>query len=196
MRFLTGFRVSRVMGLMTFGLLSLLPVAVVFADNLAVPQQQQARADGVKTFSARHLWDARVEIGDVAELGASKYGVRRMIPITGGTFSGPKISGTVLAGGADFQLTRADGDTEFLARYMVKTQDGFVIQVTNRALSHTSMSDGKPSKYYFRSVIDLEAPAGSPYTYLNHAIFLGTLDVPQQKPGEKTYVIIGVYQLL
>lgn len=196
MKFLTGFLQWRAMGVMTFSLLGLLPVAVAFANSSAAPQQQQASAAAIKTFSAKHLWDARVEIGDVAELGASKYGARRMIPITGGTFSGARISGTVLSGGADFQLTRADGDTEFLARYMVKTQDGFIIQVTNRALSHSENNGQQGSKNYFRSVIDLEAPVDSPYAYLNHAIYLGTLDVPQWKPGEKPYVIIGVYELL
>ncbi len=193
MRFLAGFMMS---GFMGFAALSLLPLSAALAESSTSSSQQQASADDVKTFSARHLWDARVEIGDVAELGASKYGARRMIPITGGTFSGARISGTVLSGGADFQLTRADGDTEFLARYMLKTQDGFVIQVTNRALSHTANNGQKDSKNYFRSVIDLEAPADSPYAYLNHAIYLGTLNVPQWKPGEKPYVIIGVYELL
>ncbi len=103
------------------------------AETLAKPAP--AAADKVKTFSAKHLWDAKVEIGEVAELGESRYGVRRMIPITGGTFAGANIRGTVLAGGADFQLTRTDGDTELLASYMLKTQDGFIIQMTNRAFS-------------------------------------------------------------
>src|SRR5690606_4090168 len=119
---------------------------------------------------------------------------RRMIPITGGTFSGPNIKGTVLPGGADFQVTRADGDTEFEAHYMVKTHDGVAIQVTNRVLFHMPKNtpDAQP---YLRSVIELEAPSNSAYDYLNHAFFLGTLDVPKTKKGEKPYVIIGVYQL-
>jgi Protein of unknown function (DUF3237) len=147
------------------------------------------------TYNTRHIWDAKVEIGEVTELGATKYGTRRMIPITGGTFTGPGINGIVLSGGADFQLTRADGDTEFEARYMVKTQDGIAIHVTNRALFH--MPKNTPNAQpYFRSVIQLEAPSNSAYDYLNHAIFLGTLEVPKVKAGEKPYVIIGVYQLL
>lgn len=148
------------------------------------------------TYTARHVWDAKVEIGEVTELGQTKHGARRMIPIIGGTFSGPTISGVVLPGGADFQLTRADGDTEFEARYMLKTHDGVAIQVVNRVLFHPANNQGDGSQPYLRSVIDLEAPSDSAYAYLNHAIFLGTLDVPQVKPGEKPYVIIGVYQLL
>ncbi len=36
----------------------------------------------------------------------------------------------------------------------------------------------------------------SPYDYLNHAIFIGTLKMPELKPGEEPYVVIGVYKLL
>ena len=49
---------------------------------------------------------------------------------------------------------------------------------------------------YVRSVIDFEAPSASPYDWLNHAIFLGTLTVPQATPKDKPYVIIGVYKVL
>lgn len=170
-------------------------------ENATTTTGSQAAPAKELTFTARHVWDAKVEIGEVTELGASKYGTRRMIPITGGSFSGPNIKGTVLPGGADFQVTRADGDTEFEARYMLKTHDGLAIQVTNRVLFHPAMeavsgeaiSGAQP---YLRSVIELEAPSNSPYAYLNHAFFLGTLEVPQVKPGETPYVIIGVYQLL
>lgn len=145
-------------------------------------------------FKTKHIWDAQVLIGEGVELGKTKYGTRRMIPITGGTFKGADIEGTVLQGGADFQVTRADGDTEFTARYMLKTNDGVLIQVINRALY--SPSTDKKDAPYMRSVLELEAPSDSRYAYLNHAIFLGTLEVPQLKEGEKPYVIIGVHQLL
>jgi hypothetical protein len=147
-------------------------------------------------FVTKHIWDAKVDIGEVLELGASKYGTRRTIPISGGTFNGPNISGTVLPGGADWQVTRADGDTELNARYLLKTNDGVLIHIINRALIHTPVVDGKAGEPYIRSVLELEAPVNSRYDYLNHAIFLGTLEIPQLKPGENPYVIIGVHQLL
>lgn len=65
----------------------------------------------------------------------------------------------------------------------------------NHALIHASSGIEKvvPS---VRSVIDLVAPTKSPYDYLNHAIFLGTLAMLQLKPGEKPYVIIGDHRVL
>jgi hypothetical protein len=55
---------------------------------------------------------------------------------------------------------------------------------------------GDKGEPYIRSVIDLEAPVGSPYEYLNHAVFVGTLTELTLKPGEKPYVVVGVYRLL
>jgi hypothetical protein len=146
-----------------------------------------------KDFKTEFMWDAKVKIANMINVGESKRGVVRVIPITGGTFAGAKIKGEVLPGGEDSQLVRPDGDTELNARYLLKTDDGYVIQVTNRALIHT---DSKTNAFYCKSVLDLEAPKNSPYDYLNHAIFIGTLTMPALKTGEEPYVIIGVYKLL
>lgn len=149
--------------------------------------------DVFKDFKTEFIWEAKVKIANMINVGESKRGVVRVIPITGGTFAGPKIKGEVLSGGEDSQLVRPDGDTELNARYLLKTDDGYVIQVTNKALIHT---DSKTNAFYCKSVLDLEAPKNSPYDYLNHAIFIGTLKMPELKAGEEPYVIIGVYKLL
>ena len=148
-----------------------------------------------QVFKTEHMWDAKVTIADGILLGKSKHGWRRIVPITGGTFEGPNIRGEVVPCGEDWQLTRPDGDTELYARYLLKTHDGHLIQVINRVLMHFP-PEGEKGGPYIRSVIDLEAPNDSPYEYLNHAIFLGTLTVPELKPGEKRYVLIGVYKVL
>lgn len=148
-----------------------------------------------KDFKTELMWEAKVKIANTINVGESKRGVRRVIPITGGTFSGPKIKGEVLPGGEDWQLVRPDGDTELNARYLLKTDDDIVIQVINQALMYVPAKD-EEGGFYVKSVIDLEAPTDSKYNYLNHAIFLGTLTIPQLKPGEEPYVIIGVYKLL
>ena len=153
------------------------------------------RGSADRQFKTQHLWDARVAIADGILLGKSKHGWRRVVPITGGSFEGPNIRGEVMPGGEDWQLTRPDGDTELYARYLLRTHDGHIIQVINRVLMHYPPK-GDKGEPYIRSVIDLEAPLGSPYEDLNHAIFFGTLTQPTLKPGETAYVIIGVYKLL
>lgn len=149
-----------------------------------------------RKFKTEHVFDARVTIADMIEVGQSKRGLRRVIPITGGTFEGPNIRGEVIPVGEDWQLVRPDGDLELYARYLLKTSDGVVIQIINRVLIHTP-DPADPMNNYVRSGIDFEAPTDSPYDYLNHAQFLGTLTPPELKPGEKPdHVIIGVYKVL
>ncbi|WP_319226302.1 DUF3237 family protein [Draconibacterium orientale] len=148
-----------------------------------------------RDFKTELMWKANVKIGTMINVGESKRGTRRVIPITGGTFSGPKINGEVLPGGEDWQLVRPDGDTELYARYLMKTDDGIVLQILNKALMHAP-APGEEGGFYVKSVIDIEAPIESSYDYLNHAIFLGTLEMPQLKPNEEPYVIIGVYKVL
>ncbi len=153
------------------------------------------RSSQTQSLQTQHVFDANVTIAEMMNFGKSKYGERRVIPITGGTFKGPNIEGVVLPGGADWQLVRPDGDVELYARYTLKTADGALIQVQNRVLIHTPPKNSKTAPY-IRSVIDFETPVASPYDWLNHAIFLGTLTVPQAMPKDKPYVIIGVYKVL
>lgn len=160
--------------------------------SFASEADTQTQGTETKMLHAIHVFDANVTIGGLLDFGKSKYGERRIIPITGGTFKGPGIEGEVLPGGADWQLTRPDGDVELYARYTLKTKDGALIQVQNRVLMHMS-KDGTPP--YTRSVIDFEAPSESPHAWLNHAIFLGTLSMPREMPRDKPYVIIGVYKV-
>ena len=169
---------------------------VLFVFTIQTTTAQNAstgKEEGLyKDFKTEHLFDAKVKIANMIMVGESKRGTRRVIPITGGTFEGSKIKGEVLPGGEDWQLVRPDGDTELQARYLIKTNDGIVIQIINNVLMHSSQ--GK--EMYIKSVIDIEAPNNSTYDYLNHAIFLGTLTMPKLNPGEVPYVIIGVYQVL
>ena len=54
-------------------------------------------------------FEARVTIAPPLDLGDTRAGHRRVIPILGGTFEGPRIRGKVLEGGADWQILHADG---------------------------------------------------------------------------------------
>ena len=61
-------------------------------------------------------------------MGATKNGGRNVIPITGGNLSG-KITGRILAGGADYQSL--PNPMTFDARYLWQTEEGDVIIVRN-----------------------------------------------------------------
>lgn len=173
----------------------LVAIIVLLPSKKLVAQEAAGKDESIyKDFKTEHMWDAKVTVSNMIMVGESKHGTRRVIPISGGTFEGPKIKGVVLPGGEDWQLVRPDGDTELNARYLLKTDDGVVIQVINKVLMHTP-KPGEGGQPYTRSVVDLEAPSDSKYDYLNHAIYIGTLTM-SMTPGEGPAVVIGVYKVL
>lgn len=104
-------------------------------------------------------------------VGETPKGRRTVIPITGGTFEGPLLKGTILNGGADWQLAKG-GRTELEAIYSIKTDDGVFIHIRNRGIINTGQdAEGKPS-FYFKCAPTFEAPEDSKYAWLNNALFL------------------------
>ena len=139
----------------------------VFA--LAIHAQVEAPKDTPQLEFALQL---KVTLGETFGINNTQHGRRTVIPITGGTVEGPGIKGTIVNGGADYQLANADGRTELEAIYCIKTDDGVYIHVRNRGIiANTKDADGKPS-FYFRCAPQFEAPADSKYGWLNNSLFL------------------------
>ena len=122
-----------------------------------------------------------VSLEPVRELGDTPLGRRRIIGITGGSFSG-RLSGRVLPGGADWQIVRADGTADLDARYTLETSDGALIYVHNRGYRHgpreviarlVKGEDVDPALYYMRTTpwFETSAPA---YAWLNRTVCVGT----------------------
>ena len=102
----------------------------------------------------------KVTLGDAYNCGETQHGLRTIIPITGGTFEGPHIKGTIINGGADYQLANnALNRTELEAIYCIKTDDGVNIHVRNRGIIWSGKdANGNPS-FYFKAAPQFEAPA-------------------------------------
>ncbi len=82
------------------------------------------------------LCHVAVKVATPQLIGTMLTGERRIIPIIGGRFEGPKMRGEILPGGADWQIVAADGTTSLEARYTLKTDDGALIYVRNVGLRH------------------------------------------------------------
>ena len=126
-------------------------------------------------------YEAVVEIGACVDVGTTPHGQRRYIPITGGTFEGPRIRGVVLPGGADWQTSRPDGVTEVDALYSIRCDDGTVIVVHN---------SGVVTGGYLRTATRFDAPVG-PHDWLNKAQFVGSVS-EGPRPGTVTIRIFHV----
>ncbi|SFN21571.1 DUF3237 domain-containing protein [Variovorax sp. OV329] len=134
------------------------------------------------------VYEAIVDLAPTLQLGMSPLGDRRMVPITGGTFEGPGLRGTVMPGGADRQLVRRDGSVALDAVYELQTEDGVVISVRNRVLSRRP----KDAPAYVFSNIELTAPEGR-YGWLNDFVYVGTLN--SLRP-QRAAVVIRAYKVV
>ena len=133
----------------------------------------------------------KVTLGQTFGINNTQHGRRTVIPITGGTFEGPGIKGTIINGGADYQLANADGRTELEAIYCIKTDDGVYIHVRNRGIIASGKdADGKPT-FYFRCAPQFEAPADSKYGWLNNSLFLCTPTFSQDFQG----IVLNVWRV-
>ncbi len=135
------------------------------------------------TPTVEHVLTVTAHIDAPLAMGKTPQGERRVIPISGGTFEGRDMKGTILPGGEDWQLVRDDDVTELDARYWLRTDDGVVIRVNNQVVIHAP--EGTPAdKRYARSIVKFEAPLGK-YDWLNKAVFVGTLtpDLAQRPPA-------------
>jgi hypothetical protein len=120
-------------------------------------------------------------------IGTMAVGTRRIINITGGHFQGQTLmgealTGTVLPGGADWQLVRSDGVALLDARYTLQTADGALIYVQNRGVRNgppdvvAAIARGEavdPARYYMRTTPTFET-GDARYQWLNDLIAVGS----------------------
>ncbi len=66
-----------------------------------------------------------MSLGQPLDFGEVAQGHRRIVPQTGGTFTGPEISGKLLPGaGADWQIVLPDGASFADIHYTLQTDGG------------------------------------------------------------------------
>jgi uncharacterized protein DUF3237 len=127
-------------------------------------------------------FEAHVQVGPPLEIGRVARGLRRIVPILGGTFEGPDIRGRVLPGGSDWQIIHSDGLSELDTRYTLQTDDGRLVYVQNRGIRHAPpevmrrLLAGEPvdpSLVYFGTTPTFETEAPD-LQWLTRSIFIGT----------------------
>jgi len=118
---------------------------------------------------------APLNLGEIAQ------GQRRIVPLTGGTFTGPQISGTLLPGAsADWQIVLPDGTALGDIRYTLQTDADELIYVQSRSVRHGSAEvlarlgrgeDVDASEYTFRTSTQIETAAPN-LDWLNKGVFI------------------------
>jgi hypothetical protein len=132
-------------------------------------------------------------LGDPLELGEVSQGRRRIVPLTGGTFTGPELKGKLLPGGsADWQIVLPDGTALGDVRYTLQTDGGALLYVQSRGVRHGSAEvlkrlargdDVDASEYVFRTSTQIET-ASRDLDWLNKGVFIS---VGGRGPGGVIY---------
>lgn len=128
----------------------------------------------------RYAFSARVELAAPVEQGTVDGRRLRFVPITGGRVYGPRLQGSVMPGGGDWQAIGPGGLTEVNARYTLKASDGTVIDVVNAGVRTASedvtqrIARGEavaPDAYYFRTAPRFTVADGA-HAWLRRTMFV------------------------
>ena len=133
-------------------------------------------------IKTKPLMSMKLQVSAMQSIGPAPGGDRRVGIVAGGTFSGERLNGTVMEGGADWIIARPDGTMLLDVRLVLKTDDGALIGLTYRGLRHgpadvmAKVAAGEPvdpSLYYFRTAILFET-SSEKYDWLNRVFGIGT----------------------
>ena len=150
-------------------------------------------------ISTEFCFTVRADLAAVETLGDMGRGVRRFVPILGGTVRGPRLSGSSVAGGGDWQVVVSTRQIDVEARYFIRTDDDVLIAVFNRGLRRAEpdvmrrLANGEaiaPEQYYFRTSPRFEAPVDSRHAWLNENLFVARAE------REQAAVLIHCYRIL
>jgi uncharacterized protein DUF3237 len=142
-------------------------------------------------MNTRLLMMLHVTVATPQNVGTVAHGTRRIVPISGGVFEGPRLRGTVLADGSgDWLLLRTDEVLEMDLRVTLQTHDGALISMRSFGLRHgppeviAALGRGEPvdpATYYFRTTPRfLTAHPG--YEFLNRLVAVASGDRRAEGP--------------
>jgi hypothetical protein len=94
-------------------------------------------------------------------------GDRVIVTVAGGSFEGPRLKGTIAAGGGDWIVQRPDGSRMLDVRLVMMTDDAQKIFVTWRGLAYT---DGGT---LFARIVPLFETNSETYAWLNRVVSVG-----------------------
>lgn len=139
----------------------------------------------------------RCAVGALVTLGPGPYGERRYVPLGGGSVAGPELSGAIVEGGVDWQVARADGALDIAAHYVIRADDGALIEVRSEGLRHgpaavmAQLARGErvdPGTYFFRTLMRFQTGAPN-WLHLNKVMALA---VGQR---EADLVVLDVFRI-
>lgn len=159
--------------------------AMVGLSGLSLTATLEAQVPSTErpaALKSEFLLDMILETGG---LGSGPVGSKNIVAVTGGTFEGPKLKGTILGPGADWVTTVNPTLRVLDVRTIFVTDDSQRIYVTYRGVISTPQ--GQPM--YWRTTPVFET-SSEKYAWLNGIVAVG---VPFTVPNRVSY---RVFQIL
>lgn len=148
-------------------------IAAAATGSSQMASAQTAASELKSTF----LMELALDVADQLDAGHTS-----IAPVTGGTFGGPRLRGTVRVGGADW-ITQVSGHSSLDVRITLDTEDGEIIYMTYTGVVHRA-----DSGLYWR-VRPIFQTASEKYDWLNHIVCVGK---SKQIPGKVAYDVFEI----
>jgi len=145
-----------------------------------------------------HVYRLEATLAQPLDLGQTAQGHRRIVPLTGGTFTGPELNGTLLpSASADWQIVLPDGTALGDIRYTLQTDSGDLLYVQSRGVRHGSAEvlarlgrgeEVHASEYIFRTSTQIETSAPD-LDWLNKGVFISVAGRQTAGVTYETYLV-------
>ncbi|MBL7500860.1 DUF3237 domain-containing protein [Frankia sp. CNm7] len=119
-------------------------------------------------------------VGPVVSLGPATYGERRYVSLGDGSVRGPELNGALVEGGVDWQIARSDGALDISAHYVLRLDDGALVEVRSDGLRYgppevmarLARGEAVPAEeYFFRTTVRFTTGARA-WLHLNRTLAL------------------------
>jgi hypothetical protein len=160
-----------------FASLGTAAAAVALAPPLPTPGAEDTQ------LRSELLIDLVFERGAANSIGS--VGVNRaVVAVSGGTFEGPKMKGTILAPSGDWMTVRPDGSSVLDLRLVLQTDDDAKILMTSRGIAYS-----QPGGALFARILPAFETSVPKYTWLNSVVAVG---VYRPIPGKVSYRVFNI----
>ena len=144
----------------------------------------ETRATQDDKLQSEFLLDLTLEAQTPHNLG-STVGGRLIVPVSGGTFTGPHLKGTIVPPGGDWIVQRPDGSRVLDVRILLQTDDGQKIYVSWRGIAYTP-----PGGAFNARILPVFETAAAKYAWLNNVVAVGVYRPDLGKIAHRVYRIL------
>lgn len=158
------------------------PLAPTAATQTGAPPVTPAAGD--EKLHSELLFDLEFARGPASTVG-SPGGDRVVVAVSGGTFEGPKVKGTIAAPSGDWIVVRSDKSSVLDLHLLLQTDDAQKILMMCRGIAYT-----QPGGALFARILPAFETGASRYLWLNSVVAVGVYRPMPEKVAYRIFRIL------